>query len=137
MTELFAFTIVGIVTGSVYAVAASGLVVTYTTSGVFNIAHGAVGMLMAFLYWQVRFDWGWPAPVSLAFVLLVAAPLLGAVIERTLARNLAKASLVSSLVVTIGLLLVLMGWPSTCGRRRVGGWTASSRPAASTSGRCS
>ena len=93
----------------------------------FNIAHGAVGMLMAFLYWQVRFDWGWPAPLSLAFVLLVAAPLLGAAIERTLARNLAKASLVSSLVVTIGLLLVLMGvalnvWPPE--GRRVDGFFA-------------
>ena len=121
MSELLAFTIVGIVTGSIYAVAASGLVVTYTTSGVFNIAHGAVGMLMAFVYWQVRFDWGWSTPLSLAFVLLVAAPLLGVVVERTLARNLAKASLVSSLVVTIGLLLVLMAvalnvWPPE-GRR--------------------
>ena len=78
LSELLAFTIVGVVTGSIYAVAASGLVVTYTTSGVFNIAHGAVGMLMAFLYWQVRFDWGWPTPLSLLFVLGVAAPLLGA-----------------------------------------------------------
>ena len=76
MSELLAFTIVGVVTGSIYAVAASGLVLTYTTSGVFNIAHGAVGMLMAFVYWQVRYDWGWSTPVSLAFVLLVAAPLL-------------------------------------------------------------
>ncbi len=121
MDDLLAFTIVGIVTGSVYAVAASGLVVTYTTSGVFNVAHGAVGMLMAFLYWQVRFDWGWPAPLSLALIVLVVAPLLGAVVERTLARNLARASLASSLVVTIGLLLVLMGaasniWPPE-GRR--------------------
>jgi branched-chain amino acid transport system permease protein len=78
-------------------------------------------MLMAFVYWQVRFDWGWPTPVSLAFVLLVAAPLLGILVERTLARNLDKASLVSSLVVTIGLLLVLMAaaqniWPPE-GRR--------------------
>jgi branched-chain amino acid transport system permease protein len=121
VSEFLAFTIVGVVTGSIYAVAASGLVVTYTTSGVFNIAHGAVGMLMAFVYWQVRYDWGWPTPVSLAFVLLVAAPLLGALVERTLARNLARASLVSSLVVTIGLLLVLMAvalniWPPE-GRR--------------------
>ena len=76
---------------------------------------------MAFLYWQVRFDWGWSAPLSLLFVLAVAAPLLGVAIERTLARNLATAPLVSSLVVTIGLLLVLMGlalniWPPE-GRR--------------------
>ena len=121
MTDFLAFTIVGIVTGAIYAVAASGLVVTYTTSGVFNIAHGAVSMLMAFVYWQVRYDWGWPAPISLGFVILVAAPLFGVLVDRTLARNLEKASLVSRLVVTIGLLLILMGlainlWPPE-GRR--------------------
>lgn len=121
MEELLAFTIVGVVTGSIYAVAAGGLVLTYTTSGVFNIAHGAVGMLMAFVYWQLRFDWGWPTPVALFAVLVVLAPLFGVVVERTLARNLARASLVSNLVVTIGLLLVLMGlafnlWPPA-GRR--------------------
>ena len=116
MHDLLAFTIVGIVTGAIYAVAATGLVVTYTTAGVFNVAHGAVGMAMAFLYWQLRYDWGWPTIASLAFVLLVAAPLLGVVVDQTLARNLARASLVSSLVVTVGLLLLLMGlafriWP--------------------------
>ena len=121
MTDFLAFTIVGVVTGAIYAVAASGLVVTYTTSGVFNIAHGAVGMLMAFVYWQVRYDWGWPAPVSLAFVILLVAPLFGVLVDRTLTRNLEKASLVSRLVVTIGLLLILMGlainvWPPE-GRR--------------------
>ncbi len=127
MDDLLAFTIVGIVTGAIYAVAASGLVVTYTTSGVFNIAHGAVGMLMAFVYWQVRYDWGWPAPISLVFVLLVIAPLFGVLVERTLARDLGQASLVSSLVVTIGLLLMLMGlainlWPPE--GRRVDGFFA-------------
>jgi branched-chain amino acid transport system permease protein len=121
VTDFLAFTIVGIVTGAIYAVAASGLVVTYTTSGVFNIAHGAVGMLMAFVYWQVRYDWGWPAPISLVFVILFVAPLFGVLVDRTLARNLEKASLVSRLVVSIGLLLILMGlainlWPPE-GRR--------------------
>ena len=47
-----------------YGIAASGLVVTYTTSGIFNFAHGAVAMLAAFTYWQVRWDWGWPAPIA-------------------------------------------------------------------------
>lgn len=127
MEQLLAFTIVGLVTGSIYAVAASGLVLTYTTSGVFNIAHGAVGMLMAFVYWQLRFDWGWPTPVALVVVLLVLAPLFGVLVERTLARNLSSASLVSSLVVTIGLLLVLMAaafnlWPPA--GRRVDGFFA-------------
>ena len=54
------------------------------------------------------------------FVILVVAPLFGVLVDRTLARNL-EASLVSRLVVTIGLLLILMGlainlWPPE-GRR--------------------
>ena len=36
METFLAFTIVGVVTGAIYAVTASGLVVTYTTSGIFN-----------------------------------------------------------------------------------------------------
>jgi branched-chain amino acid transport system permease protein len=60
--QFFALTIIGIVTGSVYAVAASGLVLTYTTSGIFNFAHGGIGMFMAFTYWELRFNHGWPAP---------------------------------------------------------------------------
>jgi D-alanyl-lipoteichoic acid acyltransferase DltB (MBOAT superfamily) len=57
--------------GSIYAIAASGLVVTYTTSGVFNFAQGAIGMIMAFLYWEVRINRGWPAWIALVFVVLI------------------------------------------------------------------
>ena len=99
--------------GSVYAIAASGLVVTYTTSGVFNFAQGAIGMIMAFLYCEVRINHGWPAWVALIFVVLIVAPLFGAVIERTLMRRLVHAPLVVQLVVTIGLMFFLMGLAST------------------------
>src|SRR2546423_8551623 len=81
LREFLQYTILGLVTGGVYGIAASGLVVTYTTSGIFNFAHGATAMLGAFLYWQVRFGWGWPAPVAPLFVLGFAAPLLGAVLH--------------------------------------------------------
>jgi branched-chain amino acid transport system permease protein len=114
--EFLAFTIVGIVTGSVYAVAASGLVVTYTTSGIFNFAHGAMGMFMAFTYWELRVHHGWPALPALIVVLAGFAPLLGGVVERVLMRGLEGASVGTSLVVTVGLLVGLMGaaqaiWP--------------------------
>jgi branched-chain amino acid transport system permease protein len=99
--------------GAIYAIAASGLVVTYTTSGVFNFAQGAVGMVMAFLYWEVRINHGWPAWIALVFVVLIVAPLFGAVIERTLMRRLVDAPLVVQLVVTIGLMFFLMGLAST------------------------
>lgn len=45
MDAFVAYTVFGVVMGAGYAVAASGLVLTYTTSRVFNVAHGAVGMV--------------------------------------------------------------------------------------------
>ena len=109
MTQFLQYTVLGIVTGAVYAIAATGLVVTYSTSGIFNIAHGAIGMVMAFLYWELRINHHWPAPIALFIVVFVAAPLLGAVIERTLMRRLRGASVAQSLVVTVGLLVLLLG----------------------------
>ena len=41
--KFLTFTIIGLSTGAIYAVVAGGLVVTYTTSGIFNLAHGATG----------------------------------------------------------------------------------------------
>src|SRR5437588_794668 len=116
MQAFLNFTIIGVITGAIYAVAASGLVVTYTTSGIFNFAHGAIGMVMAFVYWELRVNHHWPAPIALFVVLLVLAPLAGALIERLLMRNLRGGDTGTSLVVTIGLLLVLIGvaqmaWP--------------------------
>src|SRR2546428_380381 len=122
MTTFMAFTIVGLVVGCIYALTATGLVVTYTTSGVFNFAHGAIGMLAAFAYWQLTVSWRWPVPVALLLILLVLAPLLGALVERALIRPLHGAPVDLSLVVTLGLLLALIGvanqvWKPTVARR--------------------
>jgi branched-chain amino acid transport system permease protein len=122
MTDFLAFTIVGIVTGCIYAVAASGLVVTYTTSGIFNFAHGAIGMFCAFAYWQLRVDAGWPAPLALVAVICGLAPAMGAVIERILMRKLHGTPTGVSLVVTLALLVFLLGlaqtiWPPQEARR--------------------
>lgn len=109
MHDLIAYTIFGLVTASIYAIAASGLVVTYTTSGVFNLAHGATGMFGAFVYWQLRFAWNWPAWLALLIVVGVLAPLFGSVIEKVLMRNLADATEATKLAVTIGVLVALVG----------------------------
>ena len=109
MHDLIAYTIFGLVTASIYAIAASGLVVTYTTSGVFNLAHGAVGMFGAFVYWQMRFAWNWPAWLALIILLGILAPLFGCALERVLMRNLSDATEVTKLAVTIGVLVALVG----------------------------
>src|SRR5690606_33346197 len=98
------FSVVGISTAAVYAIAASGLVVTYTTSGIFNFAHGAFGMFAAFAYWQLRFEWGWPAPLALLAVLGAGAPLFGAFVERVVLRGLRDVPEVIQLVVSVSLL---------------------------------
>jgi branched-chain amino acid transport system permease protein len=109
VTTFLTFLITGLTTSAIYAVGASGLVLTYTTTDVFNFAHGATGMFGAFLYWQLRFDWGWPAPLALALVLLVAAPLFGVFLELAIMRNLEGTSEAIRLVVSISLLAALVG----------------------------
>jgi branched-chain amino acid transport system permease protein len=122
VATFMAFTVVGLVVGCIYALTATGLVVTYTTSGVFNFAHGAIGMIAAFTYWQLSEGWGWHPLIALALVLLVLAPLFGALVERVLIRPLHGAPVDLSLVVTLGLLLMLIGvanqlWRPTTTRR--------------------
>lgn len=108
-SEIIQFTILGLATAGVYAVAASGLVVTYQTSGIFNFAHGAVGMIVAYVYWELRVRQHLPAPIAIFLALFVIAPLLGALIERLLMRRLSGASVITKIVVTIGLLVGLLG----------------------------
>jgi branched-chain amino acid transport system permease protein len=116
VSDFLTFTVIGIVLGSTYAIAASGLVLTYATSNVFNMAHGAVGMVMTFLYWELYVNQGWPLWLALPTVLLVVAPAFGLLMERLVMRRLTTADVTTSLVVTVGLLVALIGfaeqqWP--------------------------
>ena len=109
MHEFLEFTIIGIVLGSAYAVAASGLVVTYATSGIFNIAHGAIGMSMAFVYWQLSVGWHMNTALGFVLTVFVLAPLLGAVIERGVIQWMDPTNVATALAVTVGLTLLLFG----------------------------
>jgi branched-chain amino acid transport system permease protein len=97
-----------------------GLVVTYTTSGVFNFAHGAFGMMAAFTYWQFTEAWGLPTWLALLLVVGVVAPIFGSIVERGLMRGLEGTSELIKMVVTVSLLLALIGlapviWDPTIG----------------------
>ncbi|MBV9284500.1 MAG: ATP-binding cassette domain-containing protein [Acidimicrobiia bacterium] len=109
MTTFLAFTVVGVVVGCIYALSATGLVVTYITSGIFNFAHGAVGMIAAFMYWRLTIQDGWPVLLALPFILFVFAPLLGVLIDLLIMRNLHKASEEVRVIVTVALMLFLIG----------------------------
>ncbi len=121
MSEFFGFTITGLAIASILAIGASGLVLTYTTTGVFNFAHGAIGMLGAFSYWQLRFGWNVPAPLAFVLVLFVIAPLFGCLLEKVIFRSLQGTPDAVRLVVTVSLLFALIGvanwiWDPTLSR---------------------
>ena len=105
---LFALPLAGI-----YAMSASGLVVVYTTTGIFNFAQGAIGMFMAYVYWQIvdksQGGWGWPSWIALPLVLLVIAPLFGVGLDRAIMRHLQGQELVVQLMVTVGLMFAFIG----------------------------
>jgi branched-chain amino acid transport system permease protein len=117
VSEFISYTLIGIFTGAAYAIAASGLVLTYSTTRVFNIAHGAVGMFFAFVYWDFSQKQGMPAWLALIVVLLLVAPAFGVFVQRVMVRDLGNAPVGVSLVVTVGILIGLIGaatqiWPS-------------------------
>ena len=108
MDKFLIFTVVGLTLSAVYAIVASGLVLTYATTGIFNFAHGAIGMFVAFSYWQFRFAWGMPTPVALVLALGVLAPAIGLLIDRVIMRGLRGTSEATRLVVSISLLVGLI-----------------------------
>ena len=108
VNSILPFIIVGITSGSIYALAATGLVLTYKTSGIFNFAHGGVAAATAYAFFELHSHAGLPWPLAAALCVLVFGPLAGLLIE-LLARGLATATPTAKLVATIGLLLGIEG----------------------------
>lgn len=98
----------GLATGSLYALAALGLVLIFKTSDVVNFAQGEMGMFGTFICFALMTSAG--VPYWGAFFLALAfAALFGAAIERVVLRPLTKAPLISILIVTLGLMNIING----------------------------
>ncbi|MFZ6003322.1 MAG: ABC transporter permease subunit [Actinomycetota bacterium] len=102
--------LIGIIFGCLYALSATGIVLTYMATGVFNIAHFAIALLAGYLGWQLSGRWGLPLIVVVPVVLLVCGPLLGLVLERVVFRPLQerRASSSEKLVAALGVTVVLL-----------------------------
>lgn len=106
MSTFWPFIVIGIFTGSLYGLAAMGVTLTYKTTGVFNIAYGAVAMFCAFAYWQLHDQWHITAWFSMPIMILIVAPALGLVFER-LFKSVAGLSAEIPMVVALAMLAVL------------------------------
>jgi branched-chain amino acid transport system permease protein len=98
--------IAGIKFGSIYALAALGLVVVHKATKTVNFAHGAFAMLGAFSSFLIVVHWQWP--YWLAYLLI--PPLIGSVaalIEFLVLRPLRRADLFTVVIATVFLGIAL------------------------------
>src|SRR5687768_13485609 len=106
--EFQPFIVTGLALGGVYALSGVGMVVLYRTTGVLNLAFGAVGALAALIAWDLVNNSLWPEwPAYGAAVLIAAAITLayGVLIGPALAGRDALVKATS----TLGLALILLG----------------------------
>jgi len=101
-------TYIGLFLGALWAMYATGLVVVYTTTGVFNFAQGAIGVFAAFLYWELHVNRGWHSILALFVVVGLFAPALGVLLDVVIMRRLRTASLVVQLMVTVAIMVLLL-----------------------------
>ncbi|MGY0373803.1 branched-chain amino acid ABC transporter permease [Clostridium sp. JNZ J1-5] len=96
----------GIVTGSLYALAALGLVLIFKTSDIVNFAQGEMAMFFTFIAFTLLSR---SMPYFVAFILtLIFAGVMGFIIQRTIIRPLGSA-LISAMIATLGLIMIVNG----------------------------
>jgi branched-chain amino acid transport system permease protein len=106
--EFQPFIVTGLALGGVYALSGVGMVVLYRTTGVLNLAFGAVGAMGALIAWQLINESGWGEyPAYIVCILFggVVTLLYGVLFGPPLAGRdpLVKAT------ATLGLALILLG----------------------------
>ncbi|WP_436793878.1 ABC transporter permease subunit [Actinospongicola halichondriae] len=99
--------VVGALAGMAYAVLAAGLVLVYRATGVINFAHGEIGAFGAAVLAKLVLDFDWNFWFALV-VVLVGGGALGALIETTVIRRLARGPKLAMLVATIGIAQLLL-----------------------------
>ena len=97
----------GALVGLMYSLAALGFVLIYKSSGVPNLAQGALVMMAAYAAW-LMVDWGLPIWAAV----IVAAGLMflfGLLVERALLRPMVGQPVIMVVMLTLGLEILLRG----------------------------
>jgi ABC-type branched-subunit amino acid transport system ATPase component/branched-subunit amino acid ABC-type transport system permease component len=105
--ELLSVSLSGAVTGAIYSLVAAGLTLSYSATGIFNFAYGAVAFSAAFIYYELHTGLEWAIGPAAVVTILVFAPLLGLVLDVAVFRPLAGATESAKVMATVGLLVAL------------------------------
>ena len=98
---------IGILQGAIYGLLAVGIVLVYKGVRVFNFAQGEFGTVAAFVTFALFDEAGLPYAAAMAAG-LVAAIVLGLLMERLVIRPLFDAPRVTMLVATVGFALFVI-----------------------------
>lgn len=105
--QLLQLTLVGLTQGAIYALVALGFVTIYNVTGIINFAQGQFAMLGAMLMVTLA-PLGLPVPVT-AGVAVVGVVMAGGAIERLTIHPARDASIVTLIIITIGVDIALRG----------------------------
>src|SRR5882757_1442270 len=98
------YLVAGLTTGSIFALAAVGLVLSYKTTGIFNFAHGSIASASAFLFYFLHTQHHMSWPLAACICVLGGGTVLGFVLEGV-ARSLAATPVTMKVLGTVGILL--------------------------------
>jgi branched-chain amino acid transport system permease protein len=98
--------LIGLQTGSIYALVALGYSLVYGIAKLVNFAHGDIIMVGAYCAWYLMSRYSFPAWLATA-ASIVFCSALGALIEKIAYKPLRKAGRLSLLVTAIGVSLLL------------------------------
>lgn len=95
-------------TGSVYALAALGIILINRTSNITNFSQGAVGMFNTFVVTYIFLTFKVPLLVAI-FGGILSAIAIGFLIDFVVIRHTKKVSPVAKQIITLGLIMVVLG----------------------------
>ncbi|MDH3012639.1 ABC transporter permease [Gordonia alkanivorans] len=101
------FTVAGLALGSIYAIVASGLVITYVSAGVLNFAFGPMAFFLARFYYFLHSEQGMGILPSFVIAVVIGGPALGVVLYYALFQHIRRSSTLIKIVATIGLSVAL------------------------------
>jgi branched-chain amino acid transport system permease protein len=107
VADLLHYAVQGIPMGCVFALLAVGLVLTFKTSGVFNLAFAAQAYTSAAVFYVVRKRHQWPLLPAALLAIFIVGPLVGLLFDRLLFRHLRAVSSGAKLVTSLGLLVAV------------------------------
>jgi branched-subunit amino acid ABC-type transport system permease component len=105
--QLAQWLIQGIPIGCIYGLVAVGLVLTYKTSGVFNLAFSGQAFFSAWFFYDRVENHEWPLWLGFVVTVFVVSPLVGLLLDRALFRYMRTASWQVKLVSALGLLIAI------------------------------